>query len=316
MFRKLYQKYFINSVATIIRSELSSHEARLKEELDILKIQNGRILSNQMRSNTLISNIVDAEFKVFSQWDDDGIIQFIIHKIGIKNTTFIEFGVENYRESNTRFLLMNDNWKGLIIDGDQNNMDFVKSDPIFWRYDLTAVCSFITKENINSIFIENGFKGDIGILSIDVDGNDYWIWDNIDAVSADLVIVEYNAVFGGQHPITVPYDPSFVRSRAHYSNLYWGTSLKALCILAKKKGYIFIGCNSHGNNAYFVRKDKAAGLKELSSESGFVESKFRESRTSGGVLNFIGHNERIKQIEDMPVFNIETNKTILIKDLF
>ena len=282
MRKSFYQKYFIKPISDIVKHEFASRELKLTNELDMIKVHNGRLLSNQILVNNSIENIVDAEFKVFSQWGDDGIIQFLIHKVNIQNRIFIEFGVENYKESNTRFLLINDNWKGLIIDGDKKNMDFVKRDSIFWRYDLTAVCSFITKENINSIFIENGFKGEIGILSIDVDGNDYWIWDTIDAVSADLVIVEYNAVFGGQHPITVPYDPSFVRSRAHYSNLYWGTSLKALCILARKKGYIFVGCNSHGNNAYFIKKEKAIGLTELSSESGFVESKFRESRTQDG----------------------------------
>jgi len=315
MFSRLYQKYFSNTIAAIVKQELRAQDMRLRSELDLLKLQSGRILCNQARLNNSIENIQDAEFKIFSQWGDDGIIQYLIHKLNVKNKIFIEFGVEIYRESNTRFLLMNDNWKGLVIDGSQENINFIKKDELYWRYELTAVCSFITTDNINQLFINNGIQGDIGILSIDIDGNDLWVWDKINSVNADIVIVEYNSVFGSKHAITVPYDPAFTRNRAHNSNLYWGTSLKALCLLASKKGYTFVGCNSNGNNAYFVKGEKANGLKSLTAEEGFVESHFRESRDANGELTFKGGNDRSKLILDMPVFNVESNKTVFLRDL-
>jgi hypothetical protein len=313
MFRHLYQKYFVNPITNIVKRELNS---RLINELDFIKLQNGKILCNQLLSNcNTITNIHDAEFKVFSQWGDDGIIQYLIHKVGIQYKMFIEFGVEDYSESNTKFLLLNNNWKGLIIDSNEQYINSVKENAIYWKYDLTAVCAFITKENINSLFIDNGFKGDIGLLSIDIDGNDYWVWKEINVIDPDIVIVEYNSVFGSKHAITVPYNPSFIRQKAHYSYLYWGASLKALCSLATAKGYIFVGCNSNGNNAYFVKKEKANGLKALTTEEGFVESKFRESRDAKGNLNFIGGENRIKAIQDMEVFDVEKGKLVLIKEL-
>lgn len=311
MFRNLYQKYFINPICNIVKRELGAY----RYELDMLKMQNGRILCNQMLSNHSISTIHNAEFKVFSQWGDDGIIQYLVHKMGIKNKTFIEFGVQDYLESNTRFLLLNNNWKGLIIDSSEQYMNSVKEDAMYWRHDLTAVCAFITVENIDSLFANNEFKDNIGILSIDIDGNDYWVWEKITSVDSDIVIVEYNSLFGCKHAVTVPYNPSFIRQEAHYSYLYWGCSLKALYNLALTKGYIFVGCNSNGTNAYFIKKEKAKELKALTVEEGYVESMFRESRAQDGRLNFTSGSKRIKLIEDMPVVDVEKNKTVLLKEL-
>ena len=222
----------------------------------------GTLLSRQIRTLTNPS-LQDVEFSIFSQWGDDGIIQFLISQVQISSPAFIEFGVENYSEANTRFLLMNNNWRGLIIDGSKPNMDHVRTSNLYWKYELTAVDQFITRENINSLFTDNGFNGPIGLLSIDVDGNDYWIWEAINAVDADIVITEYNSIFGKSQAVTVPYDPEFYRTKAHHSNLYWGASLKAFVMLANKKGYVFVGCNHNGNNAYFVKKEKAAKLKEV-----------------------------------------------------
>jgi len=228
---------------------------------------------------------------------------------------FIEIGVGDYKEANTRFLLENNNWRGLIIDADKRVLNVTKEE-IYWKYDLTAVCAFITRENINHIIAEKGFKGEIGLLSIDIDGNDYWIWEAIDVVDPIIVIIEYNSVFGSEHAIVVPYDPNFNRTRAHYSNLYWGASIKALCLLAEKKGYVFVGSNSNGNNAYFIRRDKAKSLKILSPQEGYVKSKFRESRDEEGKLTYISGDERIKVIADMPVYDVEKDAIIPIKQVF
>jgi len=135
---------------------------------------------------------------------------------------------------------MNNNWKGLIFDGSEQNIKQIKQNSFFWKYDLTACQAFITAENI-SPHIENNFIGEIGILSIDIDGNDYWVWKAIDGVEPDIVIVEYNSVFAKERAITIPYDPQFNRTLAHYSNLYFGASLKALNSLVYEKGYFLAG---------------------------------------------------------------------------
>ena len=127
--------------------------------------------------------------------------------------SFIEFGVETYRESNTRFLLVKDNWRGLVIDGSETNVASIRALSEYWRHDLTAVASFITRDNINDLFADAGFTGEVGLLSIDIDGNDYWVWEAIDVVSPVIVVVEYNSVFGPEAQVTVPYAADFTPAR-------------------------------------------------------------------------------------------------------
>ena len=283
--------------------------------LESMLILSGKQLIELHKNIKDVDYLGKFEFKVFSQWGEDGIIQFLTRQTKIPNKIFVEFGVEDYTEANTRFLLINDNWSGLVMDASKSNINFIKSDNIFWRYDLKAICSFITTDNINRLITENIKEKDIGVLSIDIDGNDYWIWKAIDAVSPRIVVCEYNGIFGHEHFITVPYEKDFNRAKKHYSNLYWGASLPALCHLAGEKGYVFVGCNSNGNNAFFVRKDICL-LRPVDYKDGFVMPKFRESRGRNSKLSFLGSADKVKAIYDMEVFNIKTNKVVLIKDIF
>ena len=277
----------IQSKLTKIQETLGRIESRQLESLDKLELQNN-------------------EFQVFSQWGEDGIVQMLLRHIEIPNKIFIEFGVENYTESNTRFLLVNDNWAGLVIDGSSENISYIKQDSIYWQRNIKAVQAFIDRDNINKIIAENGVKGEIGILSIDIDGNDYWVWEAIDVVNPAIVIIEYNSRFGKDKALTIPYDPHFVRSKAHYSMLYAGASLKALYNLGKLKGYSFVGCNSVGNNAFFVRQDlKPATIKELTVEEGYVVSQFRESRDEQGNLSYLSWDEGSKMLSSLPLVNLE-----------
>jgi len=310
-----YTKLFgrmLNKAAVAV----GSHE--LSREIAEAKLLNAKALINQIKSAGILSSIQDAEFKVFSQFGDDGIIQYLIHQIDIpKNSqVFIEFGVQDYLESNTRFLLMNNNWRGLILDGSQENICQIQAMPDYWRYDLTAVAAFIDIDNINGLFSQYGFEGQVGLLSIDIDGNDYWVWETITVVNPFIVVVEYNATFGSEHAVTIPYDAKFERSKAHFSNLYWGTSLRALCVLAENKGYVFVGCNDAGNNAYFVKREKLGQLQPVSCENGFVLSKFREARDMKGDLSYIPSTQRLATIRDLPVYNVETDQTISIGELY
>jgi hypothetical protein len=270
----------------------------------------GRIESRQVEGLTEHS-ISKTEFRVFSQWGEDGIIQSLIRLLHPIPKIFIEFGVQDYRESNTRFLLINNNWTGLIIDGSEENIKKIKEDSIYWQYNLKADCSFINKDNINSIFEKNGIKGDIGLLSIDIDGNDYWVWEAINSVNPAIVVTEYNARFGIESAVSVPYDPIFVRSAAHSSHIYYGASLRALCHLANKKNYIFVGCNQAGNNAFFVRKDLLRQpLKELSVEEGFNINQFREARNSDGELSFLPNDGEMNLLRDLIFVDVVTGKKI------
>ena len=270
---------------------------------------------NKIRELKQINSLQEVEFKVFSQWGEDGIIQYLINNVPVKNRIFVELGVENYTEANTRFLLINDNWKGLVIDGNKDYIGYIKNDEIYWKYDLTAVCKFITRENINEILLCAGIKGDIGLLSIDVDGNDYWIWEAIEVVNPRIVICEYNSIFGSNYAISVPYNAKFQRTKAHYSNLYYGASLPALCILADKKGYDFIGSNSSGTNAFFARKDLSHDINKLTVKEGYVLSHIRESRNDHGKLTYLSGSDRLNMIKDLEVIDVKSNELVILKDL-
>src|SRR5262249_28789068 len=163
-----------------------------------------------------------------------------------------EFGVGGYLEANTRFLLTNRNWRGLIMDSGEI-LRQVPNEPYYWRHDLTVGVEFITRDNIDQLFAKYGFTGDIGLLSVDIDGNDVWVLERIASVSPAILICEYNAMLGDLQPIAVAHDPEFSIAKAHPSMLYFGASIAAVRRVAERKGYTFIGSCSNGVNAFFVR---------------------------------------------------------------
>jgi hypothetical protein len=279
------------------------------KDTEKLQLQIGRLLAESVKAKKDVNSLSDVEFRVFSQFGDDGIIQWLLNNLEFPNKTFIEFGVEDYRESNTRFLMMNDNWSGFVMDGAQENVSAIIDSEYYWKHELFARSAFIDCNNINELLSSCPFDREIGILHIDLDGNDYWIWKEIDVICPVLVILEYNSVFGIDRSITIPYDKNFVRTKSHYSNLYWGASLRALHQLSEGKGYSFIGCNTAGNNAYFVRNDKLNDVVEKTTlESGHVISKFRESRDRNGNLTYTAGKERIELIRGMPIYNIDAEQ--------
>lgn len=292
-----------------LHAELADwHQAAAIEQrhsFDDLKLLAGKPAAWHVTSGERFDPISTAEFKAFSQFGDDGIIQYLTSILNIEPRTFVEFGVEDYRESNTRYLLLNNNWRGLVIDSDLGNITRIKADEIFWRHDLSAVAAYVRTDNINLILDAYGFSGPLGLLSIDIDGNDYHVWEAITAAEPVLVVCEYNSVFGADLAVTIPYDPTFRRTKAHHSNLYFGASLKALCILAERKGYAFVGSNSAGNNAYFVRRDRLSPLRALTCAEGYVRSLFRESRDLKGQFNHLAGDERLAEIAGMPVYDVE-----------
>ena len=191
------------------------------------------------------------------------------------------------------------------MDGDAQALYAMHADEIYWRYDLTVVEAFITYENINQLFRDNGFSGKFDLLRIDIDSNEYWVWKAINSISPVIVTMEYNSVSGAQHAINVPYDSAFYRTKVHYSNLYWGASLNALCILADNKGHTFVGCIENGNKAHFVRKEKACTIPVKSAEEGDVESRLHESHDANSNLTYLRGGQRIDAIKDMQVVDIE-----------
>lgn len=268
------------------------------------KVLQGKILA-KINESIIPQNIQELEFQVFSQFGDDGIIQWLVNQLPSIPKTFIEFGVEDYRESNTRFLLVNNNWSGFVIDGSEKNITRLKKEQLYTFFDLKAENSFITLDNIKELLVKSGFTGPIGILSIDIDGNDYWIWEkiNLDAV---IIIIEYNSLFGFEHPYTIEYEPNFVRGNNTPFQFY-GSSLKSLNDLAEKKGYSFIGCNSSGNNAYFIKNGylNQLPIDKIPLSEGYNFASFTEVKKDLSPLRGI---EKIRSIHGLKVYNTSLNK--------
>lgn len=260
------------------------------------------------RRDIPLGDLESAEFRVFSQWNEDGIIQHLIRHITIADHSFIEFGVQDYRESNTHFLLTNDNWRGLIIDPAEDANAFI-AEELAWSFELTCLEAMVTRENINNLFRKGDFVGDIGLLSIDVDGMDYWLWEACEVVRPRIVVCEYNATLGLEHMVTVPYQPDFYFRDAHPSALYHGASLPALIHLAARKEYEFVGCESHGANAFFVRAD-VNSLPTRTAEDGYRYNKYRLYK------GLSDRNDRLSVIKDMPLEDVVTGQIRTIGDLY
>ncbi len=292
----------LSRIADLLRpfAALPAEVARLPESVG--SIREARQTAAQPHGSDLASH----EFRVYSQWGEDRILQHLIREVKVPRPVFVEFGVESYAEANTRFLLVNNGWSGLILGGSEQHMATVRADPIYWRHNLKAARAFVTRENINDLLRENGLTGQIGLLSVDIDGNDCWVWEAIDAVSPALVVVEYNARFGPERAVTVPYDPAFTRERVHHSCIYYGAALAALASLGRRKGYAFVGSNGAANNAFFIRRDLLpAGIRELTAAEGWRQCQFRESRDEQGQLAFLSPAEETALLDRLKLVEVE-----------
>ena len=269
----------------------------------------GMVLAERFAAKQRIASLHEVEFRVYSQFGDDGIIQWLVAQLPSLPRRFVEFGVEDYSESNTRFLMVSRNWSGLVMDGSPGNIARLRARKWFWRYGLTAQAHFLTRENVDALIAEWAGREPVGLLHIDVDGNDYWLWEAVQCISPGIVIMEFNAVFGADRAITIPYAPDFRRFDAHHSGQYAGASLAALTHLAGLKGYALIGINSAGNNAYFLRRDLLDDdLVEVPVARAFVRPNYRESRDSSGRLDFLSYERRQAVLRGMPVVNVKTGQ--------
>ncbi|MDR2343439.1 MAG: hypothetical protein LBD86_02760 [Spirochaetaceae bacterium] len=190
---------------------------------------------------------------MYSQNDEDGIIEEIFKRIGTTNKKFVEFGIQNGLESNCHFLL-HKGWSGLWIEGSKKYADETRVlfKKVLESGRLTVVNAFITAENINRLIDEAGnITGEIDLLSIDIDGNDYWVWEAINSVKPRVVAIEYNAKFPPGHEWIMAYDEHHVWS----GDDEHGASLKALELLGERLGFQLVGTNFNGVNAFFVRKE-------------------------------------------------------------
>jgi hypothetical protein len=213
----------------------------------------------------------DVEFRCFSQNGEDGILLYLFALAGTTNRKVVEICSGNGIECNAANLVVNHGWQALLVDGDPRQVaagkKFYERHPNTRFSPPSFVSSWVTAENVNNLIAGHGFTGEVDLLSIDVDGVDYWIWRAIDCIQPRIVVLEFNALLGPEQRLTIPYDAAFradLRKPPHRV----GASLAAFTALGREKGYRLVGLQSLGFNAFFLRSGIA--------EDVFVERSPRE----------------------------------------
>jgi len=199
----------------------------------------------------------DIGFRIYSQTDEDGILLYLFSLLGTTNKKVVEAGVEQGIECNSANLILNHGWQGLLIDGSAEKIRQGKAwyarNRNVWIWPPTLISAWIDAENINRLIMAQGFQGEIDLLSIDIDGMDYWVWKAIYCINPRVVVIECQPAWGSEKAVAIPYQADFERWKSHAD--YYGASLPALVKLARQKGYRLVGCNRHGFNAFFLRAD-------------------------------------------------------------
>ncbi len=199
-------------------------------------------------------SLLRSGFKVYSQNEEDGIIEEIFRRIGCTNRTFVEFGVDDGLENNSLKLIL-EGWRGLWLEGSPANVEAIRAkfSDVIADGRLVIDHAFIARDNINAI-IRRTFSGEIDLISIDIDGNDIYVMESLEVINPRVIVIEYNGKFRPPLSITQTYDPNFVWAKRDYT----GSSLAAIEKVAARKGYSLVACNIMGINAFLVRNDLLA----------------------------------------------------------
>lgn len=192
-------------------------------------------------------------FRLRSQNSEDGLTLGVLQEVGVVTRRFAEIGC-GANGGNSGFLAGELGWSGMMVDASEERLAALVGQ--FPPSRVAVEHAWVTREDVNDLLARHGLVGEIDLLSIDIDGNDYWLWDEISVCSPRVVIVEYNSAFGSDHAVVVPYAAEFHRrSFSGMRGLYYGASLRALQRLGNMKGYRLVAVEPRGTNAYFVRDD-------------------------------------------------------------
>lgn len=229
---------------------------------------------HQYLSNLVPLSFNDVGFRLHSQHEEDGILLYIYSLIGTTNKKSVEICAGNGIECNTANLIINHRWIGLLCDGKEENIkeakQFYTANPDTKYWPPTIKKEWITKGNVNTIIEQNNFNGEIDLLSLDIDGIDYWLWKEISVISPRVVVLEFNHLWGPETSVTVPYKDDFIAEHTKLGCFYFGASLQAFVKLGREKGYRLVGSNAIATNAFFIRNDiECSWLPEVEANSCF-----------------------------------------------
>jgi|TARA_Y100000034_G_scaffold17207_1_gene18788 hypothetical protein len=278
---------------------------------------------SEMRKHySSIRHLSESDYKVFSQTGEDGIIDYLLYSLDIKVPQFVEIGVGDYRESNTRYIFEKNLCRGMIIDKNPNLKNKVSKIVKLWKGDLTIIEITVKSSDIVNILSSNNFDNNLDLFSLDIDGIDYWILEALPEKFSKIAVVEYNSIFGPNLEVTIPNLTNFDRKKYHYSYLCYGASLKALIKLMNKKKYVFVGTNIACHNAFFILetevKKLGLTLPDTNDLTKYTTSYISESRSIEGKLNYLSGKQKFKEIENCEVIDLSNlkEKLVKIKDIY
>lgn len=298
---------------SLTRSVLS-----LDQELHTLRVTAGLAALHASRKNySDAGSLQQVEVRVFSQWGEDGIVDYLLERTSMARPRCLEIGVGDYYESNTRFLVEIRSAPAVIVDARPGLEREVRRQDVAWRSDLTVVEMHVDRENVSSHVATWAGEG-FDVVSIDIDGCDYWVLERIPLDRTSIVVCEYNALFGSERAVAVPYKPGFSRFSEHPSGLYYGASLRAMILLMRERGFTFVGSTSSCVNAFFVRDELASritfslpGLHDLGT---YCHRLVRDARDSHGRLTFSSPHEQLVTIAGLPVVDVIGGEVLTVAD--
>ncbi len=293
----------------------------LKKYLDNKKYSNGVSHIIKIRPQYKnYENLNDLDYKIYSQNGEDGIIDYLLSSLSIDKPNFLEIGIGDYSECNTRFIYERASAKGIVIDCIDDLEKKISKNVNLWKGDLKIVNEKVNSKNIIDILKRFSALENLDLFSLDIDGIDYWILEKMPVNFSKIAVIEFNSIYGPNLKITTPNIENFDRSKYHFSNLCFGASLKAIVDLMKEKNFSFVGTNLTRCNAFFVQNDyvNLINIKLPNQNDLFnhTNSNIRESRDKDGNLNYLSGSERIKNIFECEVFDLNENKIVKIQNLF
>lgn len=292
---------------------MSNSIARAKHRLDVPRFAPRAIDATtqlllreqyRMQQTPLQRPLSDSGFSAYSQTDEDGILLYLFARLGVENRLAVEICAGNGIECNTANLILNHGWHALLVDGNAANIErglaFYSRAHQTHIYPPMLVHEWIARDNVNNVVRSHGFEGPIDLLSLDLDGVDYWIWEALTVVEPRVVVVEYQDILGPERSWTVPYSDRF--SAADYSMTgdmpdFAGASLRAFVTLGRKKGYRLVGNNRYGFNAFFVRDGLGVDIiPEITIESCFTHPKVKD-----------GMRDRFPKVAHLPWVEVDVH---------
>lgn len=259
-------------------------------------------------------NLWSAELKVFSQFGEDGILDYLCDLLSISKPRILEIGAGDFTECNSRFLAEVRGASVYAVDGTSGLLRNLRKGSLAWRTSLHGEELWVTPDNVRGLTERaRHAMGGVDILSLDIDGNDFWVLQRIPLEGVAIAVIEYNPILGPERAISVPRKDAFSRELEHWSWLYYGASLRAFVEFMARSGFRFVGSNRPGNNAFFVRSEfapeKSAALETEATRGGLASHtdwRIRDARDSHGQMSYRSASDALSGLSGLPVVNTLT----------